>query len=236
MKNYLLPIFALLIAGCGNRMQPSNDVILDDITWNSNGETGNLDSIRVLVRCTEEAQNYFIRWLWSDQEIELDVLVDSIERIYEPYKEIIIKIIATPIPIPNEYDLRDDSLILEFAQDTLLLNNGYYNFAILGAEGGGYLARLKLEYHIIRLQKLIDKYYILCWENTKDESGFSPLSSFHAQWIDAFDNNFIMMGGLNEWTITQDVLDMLFQRLLFYYHGSLTRPCSGSKFNWSWLE
>ena len=45
-----------------------------------------------------------------------------------------------------------------------------------------------------------------------------------------------MMGELNEWTITQDVLDMLFQRLLFYYHGSLTQPCYGSKFNWSWLE
>lgn len=58
MKNCIL-IFALLIVGCGNRMQPSNDVILDDVTRNSNGETENLDSIRVFVRCTEEAQNYF---------------------------------------------------------------------------------------------------------------------------------------------------------------------------------
>lgn len=49
MKTYLLSIFALLIVGCGNQSQPSNDAILDDVTQNSNGETENLDSIRVLV-------------------------------------------------------------------------------------------------------------------------------------------------------------------------------------------
>ena len=42
-------ILALLIVGGGNRMQPSNDVISDDVTRNSNGETENLDSIRVFV-------------------------------------------------------------------------------------------------------------------------------------------------------------------------------------------
>lgn len=127
--------------------------------------------------------------------------------------------------------------ISAFTQDTLLLNHGYYKstFEGLGPKGR-YLASCELWHYITRLYKLIDKYYILCWENTKDESGFSPLPSFHSQWIDAFDNNFIMMGELNQWTITQDVLDMLFQRLLFYYHGSLTRPYYGSKFNWSWLE
>lgn len=59
MKTYLLPLFALLIVGCGNQSQPSNDAILDDVTQNFNGETENLDSIRVLVRCKEKAQNYF---------------------------------------------------------------------------------------------------------------------------------------------------------------------------------
>ena len=230
MKTYIFPIFALLIVGCGNQSQPSNDAILDDVTQNFNGETENLDSIRVFVRCTEEAQNYFSEWRWSDPEIELDVLVDSIERIYEPYKEIIIKTIATPIP--NEYYLRDDSLILEFAQDTLLLNNGYYNFAILGTEYGEYLARVKLEYHMIRLEKLIDKYYNLFLENSKDERGMSPLPSMHAQWLDTYENNCKIYGTLNSWIITQDVLDMLFQRLLFYYHGCQTTPCS-DRFDWS---
>lgn len=233
MKTYLLPIFALLIIGCGNRMQSNNDEILDDVTQNLSGKTENLDSVRVFVRCTEEAQNYFRGWLWSDQEIEFGVLVDSIERIYEPYKEIVIKTIATPIP--SKYYLRDDSLILEFAQDTLLLKNGYYNFVFSGAESGGYLARLKLEYHIIRLKKLIDKYYNLFLENTKDKRGMSPLPSMHAQWLDTFENNRKICGTLNSWMITQDVLDMLFQRLLFYYHGCQTLPCS-DEFDWSWIE
>ena len=60
MKNCIL-ILALLIVGCGNRMQPSNDVILDDVTRNSNGETENLDSIRVLVRCKEKAKLFLIK-------------------------------------------------------------------------------------------------------------------------------------------------------------------------------
>ena len=233
MKNYLLPIFALLIVGCGNRMQPSNDVILDDVTRNSNGETGNLDSIRVLVRCTEEAQNYFRGWLWSDQESEIVVLVDSIERIYEPYKEIVTKTIKAPIP--SKYHLRSESLMLEFARDTLLLKNGYYNFALLGGESGGYLARVKLYYYIIRLQKLIDKYYNLFLENAKDEQGTSPLPSMHAQWLDTFENNRIICEELNTGMITEDVLDMLLQRLLFYYHGCQTLPCF-DRFDWSWIK
>ncbi len=234
MKTYLLPIFALLIVGCGNRIQQtSNDEILNDVAQDFNSGTKNSDSILIFNRCTEEAQNYFRGWLWSDQEIELDVLVDSIERIYEPYKEIIIKTIATPIP--SEYYLRDDSLILEFAQDTLLLNNGYYNFAILGAEGCGYLARVKLYYHIIRLQKLIDKYYNLFLENAKDEQGMSPLPSMHAQWLDTFENNRKICEELNTRMITEDVLDMLLQRLLFYYHGCQTSPCS-DRFDWSWIK
>lgn len=61
MKPYLLPIFALLIVDCGNQSQPSNDAILDDVTQNSNGETENLDSIRVLVRCKEKAKLFLIK-------------------------------------------------------------------------------------------------------------------------------------------------------------------------------
>lgn len=224
MNPYLLPIFALLIVGCGNQSQPSNDAILDDVTQNFNGETENLDSIRVLVRCTEEAQNYFREHsptIISYKDVEFCALVDSIEQIYSPYKDLILKS-AGPISA--------------FTQDTLLLNHGYYKSAFEGlGPKGRYLASCELWHYITRLYKLIDKYYILCWENTKDESGFSPLPSFHAQWIDAFDNNFIMMGGLNEWAITQDVLDMLFQRLLFYYHGCQTFPCS-DRFDWSWIK
>lgn len=81
MKNCIL-ILALLIVGCRNRAQPSNDVILDDVIWNSNGETENLDSIRVLVRCTEEAQNYFREHsprIISYKDVEFCALVDSIE-------------------------------------------------------------------------------------------------------------------------------------------------------------
>jgi len=205
-------------------MQPSNDVILDDVTRNSNGETENLDSIRVFVRCKEKAQNYFREHsprIISYKDVEFCALVDSIEQIYSPYKDLILKA-SGPISA--------------FTQDTLLLNHGYYKstFGGLGPKGR-YLASCELWHYITRLYKLIDKYYILCWENTKDESGFSPLPSFHAQWIDAFDNNFIMMGGLNEWTITQDVLDMLFQRLLFYYHGCQTSPCF-DRFDWSWIK
>ena len=59
MKTYILPIFTLLIVGCGNQSQPSNDAILDDVTQNSNGETENLDSIRVFVRCKENAKLFF---------------------------------------------------------------------------------------------------------------------------------------------------------------------------------
>ena len=181
-------------------------------------------AIRVFVRCKEKAQNYFREHsprIISYKDVEFCALVDSIEQIYSPYKDLILKA-AGPISA--------------FTQDTLLLNHGYYKstFGGLGPKGR-YLASCELWHYITRLYKLINKYYILCWENTKDESGFSPLPSFHAQWIDAFDNNFIMMGGLNEWTITQDVLDMLFQRLLFYYHGCQTSPCF-DRFDWSWIK
>lgn len=82
MKTYILSIFTLLIVGCGNQSQPSNDAILDDVTQNFNGETENLDSIRVLVRCTEEAQNYFNKgrdrsW-WNKIKKIVTVLYDAI--------------------------------------------------------------------------------------------------------------------------------------------------------------
>lgn len=234
MKNYLLPIFALLIVGCGNRIQQtSNDKVLDDITHDFNSKIENSDSILVYNRCTEKAQNYFREWLWSDHESEIVVLVDSIERIYEPYKEIVTKTIKAPIP--SKYHLRSESLMLEFARDTLLLKNGYYNFALLGGESGGYLARVKLYYYVIRLQKLIDKYYNLFLENAKDEQGTSPLPSMHAQWLDTFENNRIICEELNTGMITEDVLDMLLQRLLFYYHGCQTLPCF-DRFDWSWIK
>lgn len=87
-------ILALLIVGGGNRMQPSNDVISDDVTRNSNGETENLDSIRVFVRCKEKAQNYFREHsprIISYKDVEFCALVDSIEQIYSPYKDLILK-------------------------------------------------------------------------------------------------------------------------------------------------
>lgn len=136
-------ILALLIVGGGNRMQPSNDVISDDVTRNSNGETENLDSIRVFVRCKEKAQNYFREHsprIISYKDVEFCALVDSIEQIYSPYKDLILKAAGS---------------ISAFTQDTLLLNHGYYKSAFedLGPKGR-YLASCELWHYITRLYKL----------------------------------------------------------------------------------
>lgn len=79
MKPYLLPIFALLIVDCGNQSQPSNDAILDDVTQNFNGETENLDSIRVLVRCKEKAKLFFDKEEYTHRALD----TSSIHQCYE---------------------------------------------------------------------------------------------------------------------------------------------------------
>ena len=86
MNPYLLPIFALLIVGCGNRMQPSSDEILDDITQNSNGETENLDSIRVLVRCKEKAKLFFDKEEYTHRALDTSYIYQCYENKYEPHQ------------------------------------------------------------------------------------------------------------------------------------------------------
>ena len=95
MKNCIL-ILALLIVGCGIQSQPSNDAILDDVTQNSNGETENLDSIRVFVRCKEKAKIFFDKEEYTHRALDTSSIhqcyenkyaaafVDSLEKIFQP--------------------------------------------------------------------------------------------------------------------------------------------------------
>ena len=91
MKNYLLSIFTLLIVGCGNRIQQtSNDEILNEDLNRTNTQY-TLDSI--LHICTEKAQIYYENYHYplnlaiAYYDDEFVAFVDTLERIYQPYKE-----------------------------------------------------------------------------------------------------------------------------------------------------
>lgn len=129
MKNCIL-ILALLIVGCRNRAQPSNDAILDDVTQNFNGETENLDSIRVFVRCKEKAKIFFDKEEYTHRALDTSSIhqcyenkyaaafVDSLEKIFQPYKE---RLITSVDGFPY-IDRICPKLALEFAQDTCWLH------------------------------------------------------------------------------------------------------------------
>lgn len=218
MKNYLLPIFTLLFVGCGNRIQQtSNDEILNEDLNRTNTQY-TLDSI--LHICTEKAQIYYenyhhpLNLAIAYYDDEFVAFVDTLERIYQPYKE---RITSTIVELPVEDGAYDSNLSLEFAQDTLWLNASA--FFLEHRAISRYDIGVCDKYYYVKLRRLIDKYYCYLLKAANSNVRTS-LPKIHKQWLDLLAGDIEMSARLDKykWITLQNIFDMMKQRLLFYYH------------------
>lgn len=201
-------------------MQPSSDEILDDITQNSNGETENLDSIRVFVRCTEKAKIFFDKEEYTHRALDTSSIhqcyenkyaaafVDSLEKIFQPYKE---QLITSVDGFPY-IDRICPELALEFAQDTCWLHT-YWNYPKYIGFSNRYMDAVTAKYQYVRLRRMADKYYrylLICDES--DDCLMLP--KLHKQWVKSieFDMQYCSPEQF-------DLLyEMIEQRIEFYYN------------------
>lgn len=220
MKTYILPIFTLLIVGCGNQSQPSNDAILDDVTQNSNGETENLDSIRVFVRCKEKAKIFFDKEEYTHRALDTSSIhqcyenkyaaafVDSLEKIFQPYKE---RLITSVDGFPY-IDRICPKLALEFAQDTCWLHT-YYNYQKYIGFSNRYMDAVTAKYQYVRLRRMADKYYrylLIC-----DESADCLMPpKLHKQWVKSIESD-MQYCSPEQFDLLYEMIE---QRIEFYYN------------------
>lgn len=228
MKTYLLILIGVWIISCGNSTpQSSNNNLLDavaqDTVVQDSSAKKTKDTLDAILRaCSEQAYLIYekdyrpnLRNLAIvDYDDEFIAFFDTMEKIYQPYKE---RLMATITESPTEDVAFSLDFQVEFARDMLCLHTSYF---LHGYYTGGWVEyNFGKKYRYVQFRKLIDKYYNILLEiaNSKTRK-WVPI--VHKQWLHLLENDLKMSAHLDEyrWITLENIFDMMEQRLIFYYY------------------
>ena len=244
MKTYWLILIGIWMISCGNSTSQSRnsssqnsvtqdtimqeasvkDTVVQDTVAQDRSKINSKETLdAILHACSEKACLIYKKdyrpklhdFALASYDDEFIAFFDTMEKVYQPYKE---RLMATITELPTEDMTYDPYFQIEFARDTLCLHASYF---LHGYPGGHFEHSVCQKYYYVQLRKLIDKYYNILFDEANSQARVW-VPKVHKQWLNLLENDLKMSGQLEYqsryYSLIPQIFDMMEQRLIFYYH------------------